>query len=200
MRKRQLGPCVTFFPQPTTILTTVAADGEVNLMTASWAGIVSKTPPTMAVSLNKGRKSYANILRNRQFVVNMAPASLMIEADYCGIRSGHQEDKLDGSGLILEPSEKLAVPMLAAAPLNLECRLVNEVELGDYRLLLGEILQVHAVERAFAEDGSIDTREFDPLVYLGGIREYWDLGRRRGKAYQVGKRLLRNGGDGNDVV
>jgi len=195
VQKRQLGPCVTFFPQPTTIVSSVDDAGTVNLMTASWAGIVSKTPPTMAVSLNKGRKSYANIRQNRQFVVNMVPAALMIEADYCGIRSGHQEDKLTGSGLALEPAELVAPPLLAASPLNLECRLVQEVELGDYRLLLGEILQVHAVEQAFAEDGAIETRVFDPLVYLGGIREYWDLGRRCGKAYQVGKPLAQSSGD-----
>jgi len=181
---------VTFFPQPTTIVTSCDAAGEVNLMTASWAGIVSKTPPTMAVSLYHGRKSYANICKNRQFVVNMVPASLVVEADFCGIRSGHKEDKLAASGLSLEPADVLEVPLLAEAPLNVECRLVQEVPIGDYRLLLGEILQIHAAERAFAEDGSMDLHEFDPLVYLGGIREYWDLGRQRGKAYQVGKRLV----------
>ena len=195
MRKKQLGPCVTFFPQPTTIVTSVAADGAVNLMTASWAGILSKTPPTMAVSLHKGRKTYENISATGQFVVNMVPASLAVEADYCGIRSGFKEDKLSGSGLSLEPAEQVTVPLLAESPLNVECRLVKEVELGEYRLLLGEILQVHAAARAFAEDESLDLREFDPLVYLGGIREYWDLGQRRGKAYQVGKRLTRADGE-----
>lgn len=189
MRKRQLGPCVTFFPQPTTLLSSVDSQGVVNLMTASWAGIVSKTPPTMAVALEKGRKTYANIQANGQFVVNMVPASLAVEADYCGIRSGHRELKAETSGLTLEISEQFDVPLVAESPLNLECRLVREVELGDYRLLLGEILQVHAVERAFAEDGGIDARAFDPLVYLGGIREYWDLGSMRGKAYNDGKRL-----------
>lgn len=191
MQKRRLGPCVTFFPQPTTIVTTVDGAGKANLMTASWAGIVSKTPPTMAISLNKGRKSYANILQNQQFVVNMVPASLAVEADYCGIRSGANEDKLQGSGLSLEPAEMVEAPLLVESPLNLECRLVKEVELGDYRLLLGEILQVHAAEQAFAGEESIDAREFDPLVYLGGIREYWDLGHRRGKAYQIGKQLVK---------
>lgn len=189
MRKRHLGPCVTFFPQPTTILTSVDGDGEVNLMTVSWAGIVSKSPPTMAVSPNRGRLSYANIQGNREFVVNMVPASLMIEADYYGIRSGARVDKLRASNLALQPADQVAVSLLAESPLNLECRLVEVVELGNYRLLLGEILQVHVVERAFQEDGGIDTREFDPLVYLGGICQYWDLGRCRGQAYQVGKRL-----------
>ncbi len=189
MRKRQLGACVTFFPQPTTIITSIDADGAVNLMTASWARIVSKTPPTMAVSLNKGRKTYENILQNKEFVVNMVPASLAVEADYCGIRSGHNEDKLANVGLTLEPAEFLDVPLISESPLNVECRFVQEVELGEYRLLMGEILQIHAVESAFAPDGEIDARGFDPLVYLGGIREYWDLGERRAAAYKDGARL-----------
>lgn len=191
MQKRQLGPCVTFFPQPTTIVTSNDPNGTTNLMTASWAGIVSKTPPTMAVSLNKGRKTYENILQTQEFVVNMVPASLAVEADYCGIRSGHHEDKLTGSGLSLAPAEMVKVPLLAESPLNVECRFVQEVELGDYRLVMGEILQIHAVESAINDAGEMDVKRFDPLVYLGGVRQYWDLGTLRAQAYCDGQRLTR---------
>lgn len=189
MQKRVLGPCVTFFPQPTTILTSVDESGRPNLMTASWAGVVSKTPPTMAVSLNRGRLSYENIRRNGEFVVNMIPAGLALAADYCGIRSGRNEDKLEPSGLSLEPATQVEVPLISESPLNLECRLVKEVELGEYRLMLGEILEVHAVESAFDAQGGIDTRTFDPLVYLGGIRQYWNLGEKCADAYKDGLQL-----------
>lgn len=189
MDKRLLGPCVTFFPQPTTLISSLDASGAVNLMTASWAGIVSKTPPTMAVSLHHSRKSYANISRQGEFVVNMVPASHAVEADFCGVRSGDQLDKGAICGFHFEPSEHLSVPLLAESPLNLECRLVKEVGIGEYRLLLGEILQVHAVDDAFHEDGSIETPQFDPLVYLGGIREYWSLGERVADAYKDGLQL-----------
>ena len=123
MKKRTLGPCVTFFPQPTTIISSLSGNGEVNLMTASWVGIVSKTPPTIAVSLNRERKTYQNIKQTSEFVVNLVPSSLALEADYCGIRSGHNENKLDQTSLSLEPVNQIAVPMLAESPLNLECRL-----------------------------------------------------------------------------
>ena len=190
MQKRQLVPSVTFFPQPTTIVTSQDRDGRTNLMTASWAGIVSKTPPTIAISLNKGRKTYENICQTGEFVVNMVPASLTVEADYCGIASGHKEDKLAGSGLTLSAAAIVKVPLLAESPLNVECRLVQKVELGDYRLLMGEIVQIHAAEAAFNAAGEMDAQRFDPLVYLGGIRQYWDLGQQRGAAYSVGKQLL----------
>ncbi|GAB4166932.1 MAG: flavin reductase family protein [Geothermobacteraceae bacterium] len=195
MKKRQLGPCVTFFPQPTTLIGTVDPEGRVDLMTASWAGIVSKTPPTMAVSLNKGRLSYDNIRRTGCFTVNSVPSSLAVEADYCGIRSGRDRDKTAVTGLELEPAEQVVAPLVRACPLNVECRVTGEVELGDYRLILGEILQIHAVEEAFDEVGGIEPQAFDPLVYLGGIRQYWSLGGHIADAYRDGLTLEKNGDD-----
>ncbi len=189
MKKRQLGPCVTFFPQPTTLVSSVDDAGKVDLMTASWAGIVSKTPPTMAVSLNKGRKTYENIQASGSFVVNMVPASLAVEADYCGLKSGRTDDKAAVAGLHLEPASQVAAPLVKDSPLNVECRLSGEIELGDYRLILGEIVEIHAVEAAFDEAGKMDAKAFDPLVYLGGIREYWDLGQKVANAYQDGKKI-----------
>ena len=67
MNKRQLGPCVTFFPQPATLVCTADQQDRINLMMASWVGIVSKTPPTIAVSLHHERKTYANIMANGLF-------------------------------------------------------------------------------------------------------------------------------------
>jgi flavin reductase (DIM6/NTAB) family NADH-FMN oxidoreductase RutF len=190
VQKRQLGPCVTFFPQPTTLISSVDAAGNIDIMTASWAGIVSKTPPTMAVSLNRGRKTYEQIRATGAFVVNMVPASLAVQADYCGLRSGRTEEKARIAGLTPVEARQVPCPLIAESPLNVECRVVGEVELGDYRLILGEILEVHADEAAFDASGAMDARVFDPLVYLGGIREYWGLGEKAADAYQAGKQLF----------
>jgi len=184
--KRRLGPCVTFFPQPTTLLTSVDAAGKTNLMTASWVGVVSKTPPTMAVSLHRERQTLVNIRETGCFVVNVVPASLMREADFCGLRSGRQVDKLPVTGLTLKPAAHLPVSLIDESPLNIECRLSGEVKIGDYRLLLGEIVEVHAADEAFDAAGSMQAQAIDPLVYLGGIREYWGLGARVGTAYRDG--------------
>jgi flavin reductase (DIM6/NTAB) family NADH-FMN oxidoreductase RutF len=189
MNKTRLGPCITFFPQPTTLLSTVDDKGEVNIMTASWVGIVSKTPPTIGVSLHHKRKSYENICRSKEFVVNMVPASLALEADYCGIRSGYNVDKLSVTGLTTGRADIVASPLLNESPLNLECRLTLEMPLGEYRLLLAEILEVHIDPSAKLENGGLDASVFDPLVYLGGVREYWSLGEKKADAYKDGLTL-----------
>ena len=53
----------------------------------------------------------------------------------------------------------------------------------------GEILEIHAAEEAFDAAGQMQAKGFDPLVYLGGIREYWSLGEAVGVAYRDGLSL-----------
>lgn len=160
-------------------------------MMASWAGIVSKTPPTLAISLHHNRKTYANILANRVFSVNVVPASLAAAADACGLASGHKIDKQALTGLEVVAGTFQKVPLLVDSPLNVECRFVREVELGDYRLVMGEIVEIHACDSAFDESGQADIKAFDPLVYLGGLREYWSLGDKQADAYKAGLVLLK---------
>lgn len=193
MQKRQLGPCVTFFPQPATLIATQGDEGVVNLMMASWVGIVSKTPPTIAVSLNHERKTYANILASKVFSVNVVPSCLAVAADACGLVSGKKSDKHQLTGLAVSPGTFEDVLLVDESPLNVECRYLQEVELGDYRLVMGEIVEIHATESAFNEQGRADITAFDPLVYLGGMREYWSLGEKRADAYHAGLSLLEKG-------
>ncbi len=190
MKKRQLGPCVTFFPQPATLVATQDSQGAVNLMMASWVGIVSKTPPTMAVSLHHGRKTYANIVAEKSFSVNVVPSELVVAADACGLASGNNVDKRSLTGLKMSPGMLNGVSIVEDSPLNVECRYLREVELGDYRLVMGEIIEVHACDKAFNEQGQADVTVFDPLVYLGGLREYWSLGTKEADAYRAGLALL----------
>lgn len=192
LKKRQLGPCVTFFPQPTTLIATSDEQGQPNLMMASWAGIVSKTPATMAVSLHHDRKTYANIMANKIFSVNSVPSSMAVAADACGLASGHKIDKQALTSMTLSPGSIDGVLLVDDAPLNVECRFVRELELGDYRLVMGEILEIHACEDAFDEKGNADAKVFDPLVYLGGLREYWSLGKKEADAYKSGLDLLKD--------
>ncbi len=191
MKKRQLGPCVTFFPQPATLVATCDNDGAVNLMMASWAGIVSKTPPTMAVSLNKARKTYANILEQGIFSVNVVPSGLAVAADACGLASGHKLNKLQLTELSLSQGMLEKPLLIDESPLSVECRFSREVELGDYHLVMGEIVEIHACESAFDENDTADIKVFDPLVYLGGLREYWSLGKKEADAYKAGLELLK---------
>ena len=189
MDKKTLGPGITFFPQPATWIVSVDSAGIIDVMTASWVSLVSKTPPTIVISLHHGRQSYTNIQQSGVFTVNVIPGSQVVAGDYCGLVSGRDVDKLAMTDLTPCAALHVVAPILAESPLNLECRVTNEVTIGDYRLILGEVLEIH-VAAAACRDHGYDAAVIDPLVYLGGIREYWGLGEKVGTAYSVGKVLL----------
>jgi flavin reductase (DIM6/NTAB) family NADH-FMN oxidoreductase RutF len=190
LKKRQLGPCVTFFPQPATLVATRDDQNKINLMMASWVGIVSKTPPTLAISLHRNRKTYANIMSRGVFSINSVTSELVVAADACGLVSGQQVDKCQITSLEISSGVLEGNPLIAQSPLNVECRFLSEIELGDYCLVLGEIAEIHARDSAFDGQGKADISAFDPLVYLGGLREYWSLGEKRANAYSAGLALL----------
>jgi flavin reductase (DIM6/NTAB) family NADH-FMN oxidoreductase RutF len=48
-----------------------------------------------------------------------------------------------------------------------ECRLVDDITLGDHHLLIGEVVAVHWEKKAFMEDGSLDISRVSPVMYLG---------------------------------
>jgi flavin reductase (DIM6/NTAB) family NADH-FMN oxidoreductase RutF len=189
MDKKTLGPGITFFPQPATWIVSVDSAGTIDVMTASWVSVVSKTPPTLGLSLHHGRQSYANIQQSRAFTVNVIPSSQVVAGDFCGLVSGRDVDKLAATDLTPRAGLHVVAPILAESPLNLECRMTSEVAIGDYRLILAEILEIH-IDAAACRDQGYDAAVIDPLVYLGGIREYWRLGEKAGTAYSVGKALL----------
>jgi flavin reductase (DIM6/NTAB) family NADH-FMN oxidoreductase RutF len=189
MDKKTLGPGITFFPQPATWIVSVDSAGTIDVMTASWVALVSKTPPTIALSLHHGRQSYANIQQSGAFTVNLIPSAEVAAGDYCGLVSGRDVDKLATTELTPSAALHVVAPILAESPLNLECRVTNEVAIGDYRLILGEVLEIH-IAAAACRDSGFDAAVIDPLVYLGGLREYWRLGEKVGTAYSAGKVLL----------
>ena len=189
MNKKTIGPGITFFPQPATWIVSVDREGTIDVMTASWVSVVSKTPPTIGLSLHHGRQSYANIQQSGAFTINVIPGSQVVAGDFCGLVSGRDVDKLAATDLTVRAGLHIVAPILAESPLNLECRVTSEVAIGDYRLILAEILEIH-IDAAACRDHGYDASVIDPLVYLGGIREYWHLGEKAGTAYSVGKVLL----------
>ena len=71
--------------------------------------------------------------------------------------------------------------------MNLECRLTQSIELGQYILLIGEIVELH-VDADCMTEGKMDPSKIDPLIYAPGILNYYSLGKIVAKAFSVGKK------------
>ncbi|MFH1469218.1 MAG: flavin reductase family protein [Pseudomonadota bacterium] len=183
MAHRSLGPLPMVFPHPVFVIGTYGPDGVANLATASWAGICCSRPPSVAVSFRAATLTHGNIARRGAFTVNIPGTAQVAEADGAGVLSGHQGDKPAALGLAVARAALVDAPYVPAFPVVLACRLNHTHELGLHTQYVGEILDVLVAEEALDERGVPDIRRIDPLVYAGGARAYFSVGRFVAQAF-----------------
>ncbi|MHA1194114.1 MAG: flavin reductase family protein, partial [Promethearchaeota archaeon] len=71
-----------------------------------------------------------------EFVINYPTINQLKEMDYCGTRSGRDVNKWEQLGLTKEKGKVVQVPLVKEFPWNMECKVVNRLELGSHARLL----------------------------------------------------------------
>lgn len=184
--KRRMSAKPWIFPMPA-VLIAAEHDGRRGLITVAWIGIVSGTPATVGMAVRKTRNTLELIEKSGEFTVNIPRVGMEAPVDFCGIVSGRDTDKFAAAGLTAVPGSVVGAPLVAECPFNVECKVVGIQEMGEYRLVMGEIVETHADEDILSEDGkTIDVGALDPLVYIPGAREYRGLTAKIADAYDVG--------------
>lgn len=187
--KKTLGPVDRIYPMPCTLVLGGTLE-HADTLAVAWLNIVSSTPPTIAMGLRRSRHTLELIRATGEFTVNVPSTSLAPEVDYCGTTPGGSTDKIADTGLTLSASAKIAAPIINECPFNLECKVTREVEIGEYVVVLGEVVESHADERVLRPDSSlVDMDQLDPLIYCAGVREYRSLGAKVANAYQIGRQI-----------
>ncbi|MBW3583243.1 MAG: flavin reductase family protein [Euryarchaeota archaeon] len=183
----------TIVPRPIAWVTSMDADGRLNLAPFSFFQGVSAKPPLVSVSVSRKRSgepkdTWANIEATKEFVIHSvdeAHAHVMVETS---AEVEHGEDEAAMVGLKTVTSDLVQVPRLADAPVAMECRLVEiYTPAGDaVGLIVGEVLKWH-VRDGFLKEGPrgsriIDVHKLRPLSRLGGkeyapVREVFEMQR-----------------------
>ncbi len=160
-------------PRPIAWITTLAANGGVNLAPFSAFTYVSVKPPMLGVSvMRRGealKDTATNIHTRREFVVNIADFPLVEPLHLSSIEHPAEVSEVELLGLATAPSTIVRTPRLALAPIALECRLERVLEFGDTgaQFIVGEVLMFH-VRDDLLDDGKIDTRRLNPIARSGG--------------------------------
>jgi len=185
--KQRLGALERLFPMPCVLVVGGTMD-EADTLAVAWVNIISSTPPTLVMGLRKTRRTLELIHATAgEFTVNVPSTALAAQVDYCGIVSGKTADKFAATGLTLTPASMVGTPIIEECPYNIECRTTHEVEVGDYVVVFGEIVECHAEENILRPDTDIVEMDYlDPLIYIAGSREYRGLGPKLHDAYSIG--------------
>ncbi len=189
MAKKKLGPTTNLFPMPALLVCVKTGEGTANILTIAWAGIVGGNPALMAIEIGQAHYSTPYIEAEGSFTVNIPRAGQAAVADYCGAVSGAEDlDKVGACGLTLAPSSKIASPLIADCPLNMECVIVDRVESKAGVFYLVEIVETHADEAVLDDRGQVKASALDPLMFTPDGR-YYALGEDLGPAWSIFKSL-----------
>ena len=188
MGKVALGPQTLVYPMPAML---VGADvgGKPNFMAVGWGGIACGDPPMISVAVRHVRHTLKGIRQNQTFSVNIPSVELVKETDYCGTVSGSKADKVRACRFEVFYGKLGNAPLIKQCPVNLECKVVQILNLGSHSLVIGQVEETHVSEHCLT-DGRPDVDKIRPLTYVTSpAARYQGLGEVVGKAWSVGKRL-----------
>jgi flavin reductase (DIM6/NTAB) family NADH-FMN oxidoreductase RutF len=150
-------------PKPVVLVGTVI-DGKPNFITVSWTGITSENPPTMSIAIRKIRYSLRGIQQNMTFSVNIPSEKMVKETDYCGSVSGSEYDKVKECNFNIFYGNLSNAPLIEQCPINIECKVVQIIDLGDHSVIIGEIIESYITEDCFTDEVP-DIKKIAPLCF-----------------------------------
>jgi flavin reductase (DIM6/NTAB) family NADH-FMN oxidoreductase RutF len=177
-----LGGLVT--PRPIALTTTLDLDGRVNAAPFSFFNVLGDSPPIVGLcpgdrSPGVPKDTARNIRLTQEFVVNLVDENIAEKMNQCAASLPAGENELLHAGLNPLPCSVVKPPRIAESPASLECRCHSILEIGSNRLIIGEVLRVHA------RDGI-----FDPHTWLVNPVNYHPIGRMQAPHWYTRTREL----------
>ena len=203
-KTRVIHPSILYFGTPVVLITTRNVDGSTNItpMSSAWA-----LADRIVIGLAGGGQGLANLQRERECVLNFASEDMHRGVERIAPTTGsepvpawkeaigyrHESDKFALGGWHAVPSLSVKPPRIAECPLQLEARVLLDVErtlqawrdaAGGYAIIELEVLHVHAHEDVtVAGTQHIDPQRYRPLFYL--FRHYIGTGQPLGHTFKA---------------
>ena len=149
-----------------------------NIITIAWTGIINSIPPKTYISVREERFSYNILKENMEFVINLPTVSQAWAVDFCGMKSGKDNDKFKLMKLTPKKATQINAPIIEECPLNLECKITDMMDLGSHTMFMADILAVNVSEEFIDKNGKLRIDKCELLAFAHG--EYFKLGDRVG--------------------
>ena len=142
-------------PRPIAFVSTISTEGVVNLAPYSFFNAMAYNPPTLIFSssrrapgwADKRKDTLANIEETGEYVVNVVVDDIAAAMNATAAEYPADVSEFAVAGLTEAPSEMVRAPRVAESPVNMECRLMQVVNIGEqphaHGLVIGEIVRMH---------------------------------------------------------
>lgn len=180
MAKVNWKPGTMIYPLPAVLVSCGETPDEYNLITIAWTGTISSDPVMCYISVRPTRHSYEIIKRTGEYVINLTTEELAKATDWCGCRSGAKFNKWKEMGLTPAPASIVKAPIVKEAPISIECKVKDIVDLGVHHMFISEVVNVIADDQYLdPETGAFSLKKANPICYSHG--HYFKMGEAIGK-------------------
>ena len=185
--KKEIKTTEAIFPMPVLLISTFNADGSVDVMNAAWGTMMDRD--VVALNLTETHQTVKNIKERGGFVVHIADAKHVVEADWFGISGGGKDpDKFKKSGLTFEKSALVDAPLINELPIALECRFIEYQNDATGIGVIGKVLRT-SVEESKMKDDKVDVDALEAIAFDPYTHGYYKVGGRVGNAFKDGLKL-----------
>ena len=185
--KKQIKTTEAIFPMPVLLISTFNENGSVNVMNAAWGTMLDRD--MVALNLTETHKTVENIKARKGFVVHLADAKHVVEADWFGVVSGNKNsDKFAKSGMTFVKSELVDAPIINELPVAIECEFVEYQNDSTGIGVIGKVVRT-SVEEVNLKDGKVDIDSLEAIAFDPYTHGYYKVGGRVGEAFKDGLKL-----------
>ena len=160
-------------PRPIGWISSVDAEGRVNLAPYSFFNGVSSNPPIVMFASEGRKDTVRNVEATGEFVCNLATWELREAMNATSAPLPHGASEMERAGLSPAPCRLVRPPRVAAAACALECRLLRLVALDDVsgkpagcHIVFGQVIGIHIDDR-FIVNGILNTAAMRPIARCG---------------------------------
>ena len=175
-------------PTPAIIAAVYDENGKADACTLAFYTPTSHKPPCLTIAINATakRKTLKSILRSGVFTIGYPSIEQAAEADYIGIASGYEHDKIAEVGWTVTRAEKVNAPVINELKLVVECKVVNTVTIGSHVQITGEVVNIQADESILDERGKYSLEKLKPIIYDEENWRYLAVGEKAADAFKCG--------------
>ena len=162
-------------PRPIGFISSISADGVVNLAPFSFFNAICAEPPMVMFSVSNRtppKDTLVNVKATGEFVVNIVDEQI---AQHMNLTAGEYAaglNEFEIAGLTALPSDLVRPPRVAESPVNMECRVTQVVEVSSLPLggtvVMGEVVRFHVRDSIIGKDLMIDADRLNPIARMGG--------------------------------
>ncbi len=194
MRKKELKIHSVVSPTETVVVSAYDENGTPDACTLAFYMVSSHIPPcvTIAINATAKRKTLKSILAQNAFVLSFPSVDQVVAADYLGVESGYDADKLKELGMTTTKARTVNAPIINEMRLSLECEVRHTVTVGSHTQITGEVKNILADESILNAQDKVVLEALEPIIYDEEQMRYLKIGEKVSDAFRPGAELRKS--------